>query len=263
MVKKQDKPYFQVSTLGKGLDVLDLLADKGSLSVSGAAKYLGINRASAHRFLATLQQWGYVRKDIDGLYGLSLKLFELGQKAVGRLEIVNVSRPYLQELSDLYHETVNLGHWENQEILHIDKINSPEILRMDQPIGGRAPVYCTALGKAILSALPESELERYLTNVKFKRFTKNTATSCESLVKELIKCRRQGYAIDNEELVRGLRCVASAVYDHNGFPSYAVSVSGPAIRITLEHVNIIQKEVRRVAGEISNALGVPMTEVRS
>jgi DNA-binding IclR family transcriptional regulator len=251
------RPYYQVATLGKGLDVLELVAERGPLSVSEAARRLGLNRASAHRFLATLRQWGYLRQGEDGLYGLSSKLLELGRRAVARPELTRLARPHLLELAGRFQETVNLGVWDHGEVLHIDKIDSPEILRTDQPVGGRAPAYATALGKALLAGLPPSELEAYLDGVELRALTPKTLTTPEVLRREIRRCRRRGWAVDNEELVAGLRCVGAAAADHRGRPVCALSLSAPSIRMTRARMQEMQAEVARAAASLSQALGAP------
>ncbi len=251
----KQKQYFLLSTLQSGLKILDVLADQTDLSVSETAARLNINRSSAHRFLSTLRESGYVVQNSLGRYQVSFKLFELGQKVVGRLEVIKIGHPFLVELADLSRETINLGYWENNEILHIDKINSMEILRMDQPIGDRGPAYATALGKAVLAALPEPELHRYMAGVSFEPRTPKTIRCRDDLLKELDVIRRKGYAIDDEELCPGLRCVSSAVFNYKDFPAYAVSISGPTIRMTFQQIGQLGEDIRRVAKNFSKALG--------
>ncbi len=257
MSESNNKPkqYFLLSTLQRGLEILDMLAEQTELSVSETAARLNINRSSAHRFLSTLRESGYVVQNSQGRYQASFRLFELGQKVVGRLEIIEVGHPFLVELADLSRETINLGYWENNEILHIDKINSTEILRMDQPIGDRGPAYATALGKAILAALPEPELQKYMAGVCFEPKTPKTISCRADLLKELEVIRLKGYAVDDEELCLGLRCVSSPVFNHNDFPGYAVSISGPTIRMTLKQIGQLGEDIRRVANNFSKALG--------
>jgi IclR family transcriptional regulator, KDG regulon repressor len=251
----QSKPYYQVSTLLRGLGVMELLANEGDLTVSQTANKLGINRASAHRFLNTLRDGGYVLQADSGSYRLSFKVFELGQKVIGGLAIVELGRPFLKKLADTFNETVNLGQWESGEILLIDQIRSTEVLLMGQPIGGREPAHCTAMGKAILAMLPPEKLEKYLETAILQKITGKTITSKKALRQELDQIRQRGFAIDDEETSWGLRCVAAPVFDHMGFPSYALGVSGPTTRVTSEAIDRIQKVVLREADGLSRAIG--------
>ena len=255
IVNKTKKPYYKINSVEKTMKTLELLAEKGELSVAEAATYLGMNRSTCHRFLATLKELGYVIQNTLSHYKLSFRIFELGMKVANNLEVRQNARPYMKELSTLFNETVNLGYWNQKEIIHIDKIDSLEILRIDPGIGSRVPAYCTALGKAILAFLPEEELNIFLTSVPLKAITPNTITTKEEIIKELEKIRKQGFAVDHEELCIGLRCVASPVFDYTGYPSYSVSVAGPSSRINKEKVTIIKKEIRRVCREFSKSLG--------
>ena len=147
-----------VSAKGKlataGFTILELLSENGEMSVSEVAAGLGIHRSASYRFLASLKQMGYVVQEPDSRYKLSFKLFELGMKLINSLEIKQVARPYMQELSSMYNETVNLGYWNGVDIIYLDKIESSELIRIDLAVGRRIPIYCTALGKSIL-AFPE------------------------------------------------------------------------------------------------------------
>ncbi|MGD2185360.1 MAG: IclR family transcriptional regulator [Desulfobacterales bacterium] len=254
-MKNSKKKYFHINSLEKGTKVLELLAEKGGLSVTKVAEHLGLNRTGSHRFLATFRELGYVEKNQDNRYQLTFKILELGMKMANRFEIRREARPYMQQLSIAFRETVNLGYRDGLEILHLDKIDSLEILRMDSPVGSRAPAYCTALGKASLAFLPQNELDALLNGVKLKSYGPNTITSKKKLRHELEKIRNQGYAIDNEELAYGLRCVAAPIFDHTGLPRYSISVAGPAMRLTDRRTQQIQKTIKKVCNELSKRLG--------
>lgn len=247
--------YFFISSLAKGIKTLELLAEKEKLSVSDVAKYLGFNRAGSHRHLATLKDLGYVEQNEANSYQLTSKLFELGLKYANRFEIRKVAHPYLEGLSKTFKETVNLGLFDANEVLHLDKIDSPEILRIDSPLGSRAPAYCTALGKAILSVLPPNELDVYLGNIRLKRYGPNTITSKKRLRSELEEILKVGVAIDNEELATGLCCIAAPVFNHTGRAPYAISLSAPTIRLPRKRINKIKPVIKAVCRELSEKLG--------
>jgi DNA-binding IclR family transcriptional regulator len=247
--------YFFISSLAKGIKTLELLVEKEKLSVSDVAKFLGFNRTGSHRHLATLKELGYVEKNESNSYQLTSKLFELGLKYANRLEIRKIAHPYMEELSATFKETVNLGLFNANEILHLDKIDSPEILRIDASLGSRAPAYCTGLGKAILSVLPPNELDAYLSKTKLRRYGPNTITSKKKLRGELEEILKSGVAIDNEELATGLCCIASPVFNHTGRAPYAISLSAPAIRFTAKRINKIQPVIKEVCRKLSEKLG--------
>ncbi len=253
---KKEK-YYHIASLEKGMRVLELLADHQRMTVTEVARTLGLNRASSHRFLAHLADLGYVVKDQDNHYMLSLKLLELGQKAANRFEIRSVARSFMHELFMEFRETVNLGYFNGLDILHLDKIDSVEILRIDTPLGSRAPAYCTALGKAVLAQLSGPELDVYLDHVPLERQGPNTIVDRERLKEELADVGRHGYALDDEELSPGLRCIAAPVFDHTGRSFYAISVSGPTTRLTPRSIDGIQIKVREVCAGLSAKLGCP------
>jgi DNA-binding IclR family transcriptional regulator len=253
MAAKKEK-YYQIASLEKGIRVLELLSDQNELTVSSVAAKLGFNRAASHRFLATLRDLGYVEKNENHRYHLTFKIMEMGMKMASRFEIRTEARCHMQELSRAFNETVNLGYWKGQKVLHLDKIDSPEILRIDTPLGSWAPAYCTALGKSILAYLPRDELEAYLKGVKLVPHSPRTIISKKKLRQELIKVLQQGYALDDEELSAGLRCVAAPVFDHTGHVRYALSVSAPSSRMTQETILKVQQKIRDVCQRLSAKL---------
>ncbi|MEA1966837.1 MAG: IclR family transcriptional regulator [Thermodesulfobacteriota bacterium] len=250
----EPKKYFFISSLAKGLDVLELLAEKGESSVSDVAKTLGHNRTGSHRLLATLKELGYVEQNLNNKYHLTFKMLELGMKLSNRLGIRTLALPYMEQLSTAFGETINLGVRDGFNILHLEKIDSTEILRMDSPIGSTAPVYCSALGKAITAFMPGGLLASFLSEIKITPHGPNCVSSAKELETELAKVKNQGFAMDDEELASGLRCVAAPVFDHAGAVRYSISVSGPAMRLTKERVQQIQKKLKNSCHELSKQL---------
>ena len=261
-MKNSKKKYFHINSLEKGFKVLELLAEKEELSVTKVAELLGFNRTGSHRFLSTLRELGYVQKNQDSRYRLTFKLLELGAKVANRFEIRRVARPFMQELASIYNETINLGFWDGERIVHLDKVESQEIFRIDPEIWSRVPAYCTGLGKSVLAFLPQNELDAFLASVKLKSYTPNTITTRKRLKEELQKTRERGFAVDNEELAMGLRCVAAPVFDYTGRPSYAISVAAPAMRITPELMERIQKDVKEIGTKLSAQLGMSERDVK-
>lgn len=259
MAAKGGKYYF-VSSLAKGLLILELLAERGELSASEVASALETNRAASHRFLSTLRDLGYVDKNQEGKFSLSFKALELGMKKLDSFDIRDVAHPYLQELALAFKETVNLGHWDRGTVVHLDKVNSTEILRLDHGLGGHAPAYCTGLGKAILAFLPDVEIDMYLQSVEFTPYTSKTVTTPEQLMDEIENIRKKGYAIDDEELSIGLRCIAAPVLDYSGRPSYALSISGPTQRMKDERMEFMQEKLLSVCRRLTRKIGAPHKE---
>jgi DNA-binding IclR family transcriptional regulator len=252
---KTGDQYFFIRSLAKGLHIMELLSDNEALTVTQVARIMNINRAGSHRFLSTLKELGYADKDESSRYYLTSKVIELGMKVLDRFEIRKIAHPFLQELSTKFNETINLGYFSGNEVLTIDKIDSTEILRMDAGIGGGEPAYCTSLGKAILAFLPDARLEIYLDTVELTAFTPNSVTSKEKLKEELLQIKEKGYAIDDEELSVGLRCIGAPLFDHSGQAHYAISISGPSIRFGSKRIEEMQRELKKISQILSGKMG--------
>lgn len=247
--------YFFIRSFAKGMNVLEHLADNEFLTVAQVARLMNINRASSHRFLSTLKELGYADKDDNARYYLTSKVIELGMKVLDRFEIRKIARPFLQELSIKFNETINLVYFNGEKVLTIDKIDSTERLRMDAGIGGGEPAYCTSLGKAILAFLPDRKLEQYLQATELIPFTPNTVISKDKLKEELLHIRENGYAIDDEELSIGLRCVGAPLFDHTGQARFAISLSGPSIRMGSKKIEEMQRELKKICQKLSGIMG--------
>jgi DNA-binding IclR family transcriptional regulator len=251
------EPYYFVSSLAKGLRVLEHLAESGEMSAARVAGHLGTSRAAAHRFLSTLRDLGYVEKNDAGRFRLTFKIVELGMQKLDGFEIRHVAHPYMQQLAMAFGETVNLGHWDNGAIVHLDKINSTEILRLDVGMGAMAPAYCTGLGKAMLAYLPQSEVDAYLTATPLTASSPKTITRRAMLMNEIALIRERGYAVDDEELTLGLCCVGAPIFDHTGKARYALSISGPSLRMTDEKIRAIGDKLLPICRQISRQIGAP------
>lgn len=216
----EEKKYYQIGSLEKGLRILEAIVAHGGLTVTEAANSLSINRASAHRFITTLRDMGYVRKNRHNIYEATFKLLELGTTQANKFEIRQIAKPVMRDLAAEFDETVNLGVLDDGQVFYLDKVESRGILRMDSGIGTASSPYLTALGKAMIAFLPEEErlayVEKAAGHVDQVRFGA-----------ELAKIKKNGYAVDNEELSVGLYCIGAPVLDFNGYPAYAISVSGP------------------------------------
>jgi DNA-binding IclR family transcriptional regulator len=217
-----------------------------------------------HRLLMVLERHRLVDKNPEtGRYRLGLKLFELGSKAVGALDLQERVRPHMQRLQRETGETVNFAILDKGEVLYLHKIDSQSYLRIAANVGDRCPAYSTALGKAILASLPEEEAERVLGSMKLQARTPTTLSSMAALKEELRTTRNRGYAIDDEENMEGVRCVAAAVLDHRGNPVAAISVAGPAIRVTKNSIPELALTVMATVGAISAELGFKSEELQA
>jgi len=239
----------------KVFQVLETLCLKGAAGLSELSEALDINKSSLHRFLAVLVRMGYVEKRDSGRYEPTLKVYRIGSEVKGRLSIAGIARPYMQQLNRVLGETVNLAVFTDNWVVVIERIESSKTLRTNLVIGGHLPAHCTAFGKIFLSEMTSEDLARHLSGSPLEAFTKNTLTSTSALEKELAGIRKNGYAIDDQELAEGVRCISAPIRDASGRVAAAVSVSTPSSRISKEQLLSFRQPIMAATAEISKALG--------
>ncbi len=254
---KYEAPPYRVQVLDRAIAILELLADRSTaLGLAEISRQLGLNKTTAHRLLSVLEHHRFVeRNGADGHYSLGSKLFELGSRAVSRLDLLQRARPFLRRLVDETGETAHLAVLRQGEVLSLANVESPRTLRTPSTVGRRSPAHCTSIGKAILAYRPEEDIDRIITTHGLRKFTERTITSAAALKRELRRVREQGYAVDDEEFENGLRCIGAPVRDYTGEVIGAVSVTGPAIRLTKERTPALARCVVTVAAELSAGLG--------
>jgi IclR family acetate operon transcriptional repressor len=256
MRRARESKAVPVGVVMKVLKILEVLhSNPSGLQLKEIARQTAINKSTAYRFLAHLQTEGYLYRDDSGAYVIGPKLARMGSGINFEESLRKMARPILQKLWVATGETVNLAVLDGQQILYLDVIESSHTFRLASQTGVRRPLYCTALGKAILSHLPEEETKELIGSLTFERLTPRTLNQPAKLKKDLVKSRLQGYALDNEEAVLGARCIAAPIFDANQKVIGAASVSGPLTRITTEKVTAFGALVKEAAHSISVRLG--------
>ena len=244
-----------VGVLTKVLSIFELLdRSPDGLQLRYISEQTKLNKSTAYRFLAHLERVGYLVRDSTGAYLLGPRLAHLGSGSTYQSTIRKISRPVLEELWRESGETVNLGVLAGREILYLDVIVSPHNFRLVSQVGMRRQLHCTGLGKTVLAWLPASFRDELL-GAKLEKLTSHTITRPSELVAELGRIQRLGYAVDNEEVELGARCVAAPVLDSSGYIAAGISVSGPTIRMSRARTTEIAGSVKRAALEISHRLG--------
>jgi DNA-binding IclR family transcriptional regulator len=260
--KTADSPY-KVQVLDRALAALAILAKSPSdCSLAELCPALKLHKSTVHRLMMVLEQHRLVVKNPDtGRYRLGLRLYELGSKAIDGLDLRGRARPYLDRLQDEFGETVFFCILDEGQVFYVEKVESQRSVRTACTVGSRAPAYCTAVGKAMLAELPDTEVSKIVRRWGLKAVTPNTITTSSALKAELKLVRARGYAIDDEEKEEGLRCVGAAVRSHSGKLAAAMSISGPAFRITRERVPEIGRTLMEAAGKLSAELGYQGAQV--
>lgn len=221
------------------------------------ANAVDLTPSTTHRFLSTLIAHHYAQKDTEsGKYRLTMRMYEVGARVLPGLNILSLARPHLENLSEEVEEVVHLVVRDDDEVLYLSRLDgSPGVVNMGSYAGLRNPMYCTGVGKSILAYLPEQEMRQIWARTEIVRFTDNTITTLESMRREAAKIRQQGWAIDDEEHELGIRCVAAPIFDFEGKPVAAISVSGTLGRMDAEKIQRIVPRVMQVAQRISGLLG--------
>lgn len=243
-------------TLLKGLAVLEALADMQGEAriIDDVAARTGLTRSNAHRTLQTLMHAGYVERDpADGGYRGTMKMFALGVRQQGQLDVRKIAPPYMAVLARETGETIHLSILDGFEVIYIDKIDSIQPIRAYSMVGGRAPAHAVATGKALLSAQRESLLDGLAPELA--RFTQATIVDREVLKAELAKAARAGYAINRGEWRDGVGGIACAIF--NGFerPVAALGISGPLERLTPAKIKQFAPRLLEVSAQLSAAMG--------
>jgi DNA-binding IclR family transcriptional regulator len=220
-------------TLGKAIAVLDIIAaSPDPLRFTDVLRLTNQPRGTLHRQISNLIEEGLLTANRDHSYTLGLRLLQFASKAWASNRFRTIAEPHLQRLHEVTGETVHLGVLRGTEVIYLDKIESRQNIRMVSQVGNTAPAYCTGVGKAAFSVLPDDELQARVATIAFKRFTPNTLGNARSLLDEIELIRAEGNAYDREEHETGITCVAAPVHSSDFIGS--VSVTGPAYRVTPE-----------------------------
>lgn len=245
-------------TVAKAMGLLELLGRDKSLSASQIIEKTELHRSSAYRLLGTLQQLGYVRKnEKNGFYSLSPKILTLAQSVSESRDIKQIAKPWIEDLHTKTEETIHLAILDNDTLVYLDKRESTKNLRvvMSSKTGSHAPLYCTGIGKVLLSGMPERQLMEYLKNTRFIKYTDHTIPGARELLAEIDTIKKQGFAEDKEEHEDGVYCVAAPIFDRDERISAALSISMPLVRRDAAVRKGIINLIKETAGKISEEKG--------
>ena len=248
-----------MKSLLKVLDIIDTVAELGSVGIRDLSTRTGFPPATTHRIVSTLVKRRYLKQDpTSKSYSLSLRFLELGTKVQQSINLVSIARPQLELLTAETRESANLALRDGDEVVYLDHVKSDySMLQLFTRLGARVPLYATGVGKMFLSQWPQADVLAYLGRTKRIKHTAYTLVEQGRILEELARIRAEGYAVDNEEMENGVRCVAALVHDHTTRPLAAVSISGVVMRIPPERVPELGRVVRHYAHCISVELGFP------
>ncbi|AEV83249.1 IclR family transcriptional regulator [Actinoplanes sp. SE50] len=229
------EPYY-VQSLERGLAVIRAFdAEHRELTLSEVARHCGLTRAAARRFLLTLTDLGYVRTD-GRLFSLTPRVLELGYAFLGGLTLPEVAEPHMERLVGEVRESSSLSVLDGPDIVYVSRVPTSRIMRVSINVGTRFPAYATSMGRVLLAALPEPDLETYLSGAELKPLTGRTIRTPGELRAELRRVRADGHAVVDQELEEGLRAIAAPIRDRSGAAAGALDISVHAARATVDTI---------------------------
>ena len=243
------------NTLVKGMALLEVLAHSSRpLGVSELAARVEIGKSNTHRLLQALTELGYVRRSAEpGTYEASIRLWELGTAMFSNIDLPALATPAMEGLLLRSRETVHLSMLDNDEVVYLHKIDSPQPVRAYSQTGGRAPAYCVATGKAMLADLSDARLEDM--SKRLQRYSPKGITDPVEFMEEIQRIRVQGYAENRGEWRETVCGVAAPIRDPAGRVIAAIGVSGPSDRVRPSRLKAMSRDVIAAAAEVERALG--------
>jgi DNA-binding IclR family transcriptional regulator len=255
-MNQHPKRSYSITSLQRGLKLLSLFAKAESgLTATQVAKLSGLPISTVHRFLVNLESTGFLNCNDNSRYHLGIACFSLGQSALGHLDIRRLSFPYLEDLNRKTRETIHLTVRHELSVVYVEKLDSPEPLRIFSRIGAGVPLHCTAVGKVMLAYMSPTEQSAILSQLEIKRLTQNTIGNVQDLQAHLQRVRRSGYACDLEENELHIRCIAAPIWDHAGSVNASLSITGPVVRMPMTRLRQLAPLVQQAGIKISRELG--------
>jgi DNA-binding IclR family transcriptional regulator len=233
----------------KTLSVLDAL-DGARSRLGDIAERAELPKSTVHRILRRLVERGYARAQGDGVYVIGPRVLTMAGAMLGRLDVTTLAAPVLRELHADVGHTVHFAMLSDDEAVYLEKLVDPGLpYQFASRVGGRIPLHCTAIGKSLLADMET------LPRLDLVRRTPQTLVSMEALRGELEHVRERGFAIDDEENERNIRCVGAAVRDHTGAATHAISVTALTVELSLDDAVALGPRVVAAADAVSEALG--------
>jgi IclR family transcriptional regulator, pca regulon regulatory protein len=243
-----------LQSLERGIAVIQVFSrERPALTLSEVARLTGITRATARRILLTLEEIGHVRSD-GRLFSLTPRVLSLGWAYLSSLNLWDVAQPHMEELADRTKESCSVATLDLPDVVYVARMPTRRIMTISLGVGTRLPAHCTGMGRVLLAALPDAELDAFLSDARFETFTERTITAPAGLRAEIERVRRSGWALVDQELEIGLRSIAAPLRAQ-GATIAALNVAVAAARVPLEELReAMLPELLRTAQLISDAL---------
>jgi DNA-binding IclR family transcriptional regulator len=252
----KDPTDYNVRAVERALQILSSFDDQHpERGLSDIAQEVDLHKATTHRIVTTLVNYGFLeRADDNQKYRLGLRLTDLGFKAIRRMDLRREALPYMRQLTQQLQEACDLSILDRGNVFYIEFVQAERTLTVSAAVGQRLPTYCTASGKLFLANLPSNELDAILSGPMIA-YTQKTITSSARLRQQFEEIRRQGYAVDDEELEVGICAVSAGIRNQPGNVIASISVPGPTSRMTTERIPQIAAALKETADLISRRMG--------
>ena len=241
--------------LSKGFAILELVAQQPGLSFSAIRSALGLPSSSCHHLVTTLCQLGALQIQANRGYVLGLRLFELGSIAANQRQLNELALPALKQLAQDVQLTCHLGVMEGDEAVYLLKVEGQREIRVNTWVGKRLSLHSSSLGKVLLAWLPPAELDAVLARYDWQRKTATTLVDADAFRAHLREVKARGWAVDDQEDLANIRCVAAPVLDAGGNVVAALSAVGTILDISTERFAPLAEQIGETARQLSRQLG--------
>ncbi len=259
----EDRRDNRIQSLDRAFSVLEEVArHRDGITLSELSRQLGLHTSTIYHVTRTLVSLGYLRMGPhDKRYRMGRGIFQLASACLDEAEICATATPLLEKLAELTGEATHYAIWERRKALILVRHAGPNALQINERAGTLRPVYCTAIGKALLSGLDAEAYETYTRDIDFVPFTASTLKDAQELRLQVEKARRDGIAFDDCEFNAEVRCMAATVRDFTGAVVGAIGCSGPVWRMSLTDMSEYTTVTRSIAAELSEQFGFRPEEV--
>ncbi len=218
-----------LQSLDRALNILEIISEEQEINLTSISKKVGLNKTTTYRILFALKENGYIKQLKNKKYTLTFKMFRLGNRAVQNFDFVSVSKRIIIKLASEVEQVIHFVIQDGSQILYLDKYSPSKKKRVmtDSKVGKRAPMYCTASGKALLAFQPEENIRKVWENTEIIKYTSRTITSYDTLLQDLKRIRKKGYSTEYEEYKLGVYCIGSPLRNIAGDIVGAISISIP------------------------------------
>lgn len=251
-------PQTTTRTVDRALDILLCFSEnEPNLTLTQISERVGMHKSTVYRLLATLENKRFVQRLDNGSYQLGLGLVELGFSVLKQNDIHRQALPYMQRLAAEYRENIDLGILDDDHILYLQVIESPQRVKIASAPGQRLPAFCTATGKALLAFLPDKQVQTILKS-DHRKYASCTPTLISEIRKQLQLVRERGFAISEQEFEEGINAVAAPILDANQFPIAAMAIVGPAFRLSSERLLELGRPLRETTDALARDMGLTL-----